>query len=390
MFRNIAEDATIEVYFDTFDSNGEPVAPSSAFTASDFAIYKNGSSTAKATTNGISVASPFNSQTGTHRIIIDTSNDIGDTGFWGVGDRYQVKFNTAKTVDGKIINGRSLYQGSFGIQSEYMRGTNAAALASGVLVSSLADNVITAASIATGAFTAAKFASGAFDAVWTVATRTLTGFGSLISDIWSNASRAITGTVTLATSQPNYAPAKAGDAMTLTSGERTAVANEVEAQIIDDTDSERVLQAIVDKIAEANPSLEGLTLAAIASAIRTELATELSRIDQTIGSRATQSSVDVIDDYIDTEMAATKSAAESAKTAAESVDTKLSNLRLTKIDNSAQTGADSDTLETLSDQLDALQSEVEKVPRLGETYRHRRVAEDSDEHSADVVIEEAA
>jgi len=32
------------------------------------------------------------------------------------------------------------------------------------------------------------------------------------------------GTVTLASSQPNYAPAKAGDAMTLTSGERDAVA----------------------------------------------------------------------------------------------------------------------------------------------------------------------
>jgi hypothetical protein len=38
----------------------------------------------------------------------------------------------------------------------------------------IASNAITDAKIASGAFTAAKFASGAFDAVWTVATRTLT------------------------------------------------------------------------------------------------------------------------------------------------------------------------------------------------------------------------
>ncbi|MDY0197652.1 MAG: hypothetical protein RBR68_07540 [Tenuifilaceae bacterium] len=73
--------------------------------------------------------------------------------------------------------------------------------------------------------------------------------------------------------------------MTLTPAERTAIANEVESQIINDTDSERVLQAIVDKIASANPSLEDLTLLSIASAVRTELTTELERIDQAISTR---------------------------------------------------------------------------------------------------------
>ncbi len=53
----------------------------------------------------------------------------------------------------------------------------------------------------------------------------------------------------------------------LTSGERTSIANEVEAQIIDETDSEKVLTAITDKIAAVNPSLGGLTLAAIASSV---------------------------------------------------------------------------------------------------------------------------
>jgi hypothetical protein len=60
---------------------------------------------------------------------------------------------------------------------------------------------------------------------------------------------------------------------TLTTTERTAIANEVETQIIDETDSEKVLAAITDKIASVNPSLSGLTLAAIASAVRDVLNT---------------------------------------------------------------------------------------------------------------------
>jgi hypothetical protein len=46
-------------------------------------------------------------------------------------------------------------------------------------------NWLTATAIENGAFTAAKFASGAFDAVWSVATRSLTTFGSLIADIYT-------------------------------------------------------------------------------------------------------------------------------------------------------------------------------------------------------------
>jgi hypothetical protein len=80
-------------------------------------------------------------------------------------------------------------------------------------------------------------------------------------------------------------PAAVGSAMTLTVGERTAIANEVESQIIDDTDAEKVLKAITDKIASVNPSLDDLTLAGIASAVRTELTTELARIDAAISTR---------------------------------------------------------------------------------------------------------
>lgn len=81
----------------------------------------------------------------------------------------------------------------------------------------------------------------------------------------------------------------------LTAAERTAIANEVEAQIIDETDSEKVLTAITDKIASVNPSLAGLTLAAIASQVRTELATELARLDAAVSTRLASSGYTVPD-----------------------------------------------------------------------------------------------
>ncbi|MBX3173262.1 MAG: hypothetical protein KF709_02565 [Gemmatimonadaceae bacterium] len=59
-------------------------------------------------------------------------------------------------------------------------------------VVSMAANAVTATAIADGALTAAKFAAGAFDAVWSVATRSLTTVGTLIADIWSHATRVLT------------------------------------------------------------------------------------------------------------------------------------------------------------------------------------------------------
>jgi len=53
-------------------------------------------------------------------------------------------------------------------------------------------------------------------------------------------------------------------------------------------------------------ALAGAVSTLTAGGVRTELATELGRIDATIGSRATQTSVDTIDDFIDTEMIAIK------------------------------------------------------------------------------------
>lgn len=87
------------------------------------------------------------------------------------------------------------------------------------------------------------------------------------------------------------------DGYTLASSEYANIANEVESQIIDDTDNEKVLQAIVDKIATVNPSFEDITLSAIASAVRTELTTELGRIDTNVSTRLAASSYDSNNNY---------------------------------------------------------------------------------------------
>lgn len=95
------------------------------------------------------------------------------------------------------------------------------------------------------------------------------------------------GPVTLATSQPNYAPAKAGDAMTLTSGERSTLAGVLEAAMLNEGDATALLAAIAAKVEQflINEGDATATMAAIAVAVRNNLATELARIDVPISTR---------------------------------------------------------------------------------------------------------
>lgn len=108
MVPDYPEDSTIRLGFTSTSPDGTLTAPSAAFTAADFAIYKDGSATQKTTTNGITVTSPFDSITGRHLISIDTSNDTGDAGFWAAGSVYEVVLSTAKTVDSKSVSGYSV------------------------------------------------------------------------------------------------------------------------------------------------------------------------------------------------------------------------------------------------------------------------------------------
>lgn len=120
---DFAEDSTVRIVLSTNNASGAPVAPSSAFEADDFRIYKNGSATQKTTTNGITITSPFDSVTGLHTLEIDTSNDTGDTGFWTTAADYWVVAVPDETVDSQTVVQPIA---AFSIQNRYMRGTDGA------------------------------------------------------------------------------------------------------------------------------------------------------------------------------------------------------------------------------------------------------------------------
>jgi hypothetical protein len=149
---------TVAIYFTTHDVTGAPVAPLTGYEAADVTIYKNGSATQKTSTNGVTMTSPFDSITGLHCVVIDTSNDTGDSGFWttGGGGVYSVILNPdTETVAGqttlKVIGtfgirlaniagdvwnaARSSYvtAGSFGVSAQIIRDGTAQAGAAGTI-----------------------------------------------------------------------------------------------------------------------------------------------------------------------------------------------------------------------------------------------------------------
>jgi hypothetical protein len=191
---------------------------------------------------------------------------------------------------------------------------------------------ITAGAIASNALTAAKFASGAFDAVWTVTTRTLTALGSsLAQEIWDRATSALTtvgsigkllvdnvnATISSRLASASYTTPPTVGAIadqvweeTLadhsgTSGSTAAALNAAGSagdpwatalpgaygvgtagKIIGDNINATVSSRLATAGYTAPP-----TAATNASAVRTELTTELGRLDAAISTRATPAQV---------------------------------------------------------------------------------------------------
>lgn len=113
---NYPEDfAAVTITFTTNDGSGGAIAPSSAFETADFIVVKNGS-TIKSTANGLTVSSPFNSTVGLHLLVINTSVDTGDSGFWVGGAVYDVGLIPDETVDGQTV---VKWVGKFTLTAEY-------------------------------------------------------------------------------------------------------------------------------------------------------------------------------------------------------------------------------------------------------------------------------
>lgn len=140
------EDATVYIPFNTFDSND----PSASVTitdlaASDVEVWKDG---VVQTTpgSGVTVTLNIGTNNGSHLIAVDTSNTT-DAGWFVTGADFQVRIN-GTTVDGATINA---WVGTFSIENRFKE----------VTVTSMANNVLTAAAINADAITNAKIANDA-------------------------------------------------------------------------------------------------------------------------------------------------------------------------------------------------------------------------------------
>lgn len=100
---NFAEDATVYCVFNTFTSDD----PSASCTITDFIntdvhIHKDNDTTQRNNAAGITVSTNFDGITGSHMIVIDTSDDTV-AGFWVTGHDYFVRIE-GTTIDGATVN----------------------------------------------------------------------------------------------------------------------------------------------------------------------------------------------------------------------------------------------------------------------------------------------
>ncbi len=168
-YGDFAANATVYIPINTFDSN-DPAASVTVtnLVNTDVHIHKDGGTTQRNNAAGITMTVDYDSITGNHLLIIDTSdNTVAD--FFQAGHEYQVRVEGI-TVDSGTINA---WVGSFSIE----RAGGALALiksatyglsalktlldTTGIKVASFANNAITANAINADAITNAKIADDA-------------------------------------------------------------------------------------------------------------------------------------------------------------------------------------------------------------------------------------
>jgi hypothetical protein len=113
-YGDIDEDATIELAFNTFNSDGASVTVTDLATT-DVEISKDGTVLGDPDA-GVTLSLNHSGDTGAHLVIVDTSADAQYT----TGSNYEVKL-IGITVDSQIINA---FIGSFSIENRFMRGTD--------------------------------------------------------------------------------------------------------------------------------------------------------------------------------------------------------------------------------------------------------------------------
>lgn len=179
--------STVRFNFTTHAADGSAVAPLSAFEAADLIIYKNGSATQRASVAGVTMTSPFDSIVGLHHVDIDLSDNT-DAGFFSAGSEYSVVLSPDETVDGKAVVKEVA---SFSIENRVIAANVVQLLGTAWLAPAVAGtpdvNLISSPN--------ATALTAIGTAVWDSGTRTLSSFGSLVSDmataVWGATSRTL-------------------------------------------------------------------------------------------------------------------------------------------------------------------------------------------------------
>ncbi len=92
--------STIRIPISSFGADGESVT-ATGLAASDIIIVKNGSTTERASTNGFTATTDFDTRTGLHVLVIDLADDT-DAGFYAAGSEYLV------AIDNVTINSQTV------------------------------------------------------------------------------------------------------------------------------------------------------------------------------------------------------------------------------------------------------------------------------------------
>lgn len=205
--------------------------------ASDTAIATGRTLTEKTNAKGWYTFTTTGTETGIHRVVIKESGTAIGVGWVRLTngavseDKVESEYLAVVNLDGRVpaaltaggnikadvdtiktnpvVNGGTL---TFPSDATVASTTN---ITSGTITTttnltnlpSIPANWITATGITDGAFTAAKFASGAFDAVWSVATRTLTAFDASFKTGYSLAATGLDAIVSTATGMVEIAKA---------------------------------------------------------------------------------------------------------------------------------------------------------------------------------------
>lgn len=95
--------STIRIPFSTFDKDDSSQITMTNFAAADILVYKDGSTTERASTAGFTATTDFDGKTGKQLITIDLADNT-TAGFWAAGSEYLVAIDQV-TVDGIVTGG---------------------------------------------------------------------------------------------------------------------------------------------------------------------------------------------------------------------------------------------------------------------------------------------